>query len=116
MLVLAWALGACAGAGRARPVTGPEIEVEVDNGLVPGAAVTVRIEGPQGLQQVLGSVPSGARRRFRVALSAPDYVGRYRLVAEGAARRWESPSFVAFAGAHVVWSLRFNTLRVEGAP
>lgn len=103
-------VAACASGARGR-TSASDVLVEVTNDLVPPTAVTVRVVSSSGRRSVVGGVAPSETRTLRYSESS--YPGRFTLLADpSTGREVSSASFALFAGAHVVWSLRTNTLNV----
>lgn len=115
LLPVAWLLlASCAtGGGADRHL----VLVEVENNVVGGAPVTVRLLASDRAPLLLGAVPGGDTRTFRYRSNLLS--GNYRLAAQGPdGGVIQSQSFTLHPRAAVYWSLRRNELFVglqEGA-
>lgn len=93
---------------------GPEENavVTVLNDLDPPGAMTIELRRDGDDHSTLGSVPGGAERAL--TYTSRDLQGAYQLVARlpsGAAL--VSREFTLFAGAHVRWQMRTNSVTVS---
>ncbi|MFW6331377.1 MAG: hypothetical protein ACOC3J_06595 [Gemmatimonadota bacterium] len=110
LLAAAVAFGACATTGGAGEVDA--ITVEVENTLVPPAALTVYIVPEGGVRERLGSVSPNATENFTFR---PGTASRYQFVAEtaGGADLVSNPFTIPGDAQWVTWDLAANLVSVN---
>jgi hypothetical protein len=116
-LALALSLtSACGGTG-ATPGSDPgpssqQVEIIVENNLVPSTAVTIHSVGTQGSRRLVGTVPPGTTRTLRFRTGT--LVERYSFVASvGISQNLTSNPLSLSGGDTVRWQLNSNTISVQ---
>jgi hypothetical protein len=89
-----------------------QVEIIVENNLVPSTSVTIHSVGTQGARRLVGTVPPGTTRTLR--FRAGTLVERYSFVASvGISQNLTSNPLSLSGGDTVRWQLNSNTISVQ---
>jgi hypothetical protein len=100
------------GAGGDPGPSSQQVEIIVENNLVPSTAVTIHSVGTQGSRRLVGTVPPGSTRTLRFRTGT--LVERYSFVASvGISQNLTSNPLSLSGGDTVRWQLNSNTISVQ---